>query len=56
MKFMPVIALALFSVSQVVAVAGGMVIQNLPNEPDDPNPVCRDTNGKLANSSIPGVR
>lgn len=29
--------------------AGGFTIQNLPNEPEESNPVCRDASGKLAN-------
>lgn len=54
MKIFLAIALTIF-VSQTI-IADGITIQNLPNAPESPNPVCRDDQGKLSNcTSTAGV-
>ena len=46
MKKTIAVLLAIFTVP---AIAGSLTISSLPTESEEPNPVCRDTNGKLTN-------
>ena len=39
-------------VSGSAVAAGGLTIQSLPSEPEEPYPVCRDVNGKLGNCTL----